>query len=486
MMNPVTLAAALLVLVSTLAVPARAARSIEFIHVPAFGQSTDPVLTGRVHGGEAGAQRVALYIRVGNGWWTKPTFVQPLTTIQSDGSWSANIVSSGGDVNATQIAAYLVPASLIPPDVGGDPCVPLAVVAASLASATVVRPNPALRNLHWSGLDWYLKDSAGARVGPGDNYFSDSTDQVWVDAQNRLHLRVSNVAGKWQCAEAITYRTLGYGRYVFRAETEVNSLDVNAVLGLFTWADRSEDPNHREIDIEWSRWGNASDSTNAQFVVQPYAPTGHLQRITIPAGTGSSVQQWIWQTSGVAFQALAGADALNWSYPAGNTVSANLPLSCDESVHLNLWLCDNAGPAGGQPVEVVLSEFQHILSDGDGDGMGDAWELAHGLAPASAADAASDDDGDGFTNLQECLADTDPADRTSALLIASHALTGSAPQITFLSRPDKRYDLEGSDTLLPGSWTAIAADVAGTGTPVTVTLPPASGVTRKFYRARLK
>lgn len=485
-MNPVLRSAAMLVLALALAVPVRAARSLEFTHVPAFGQSADQVLSGRVHGGNAGSQRVALYIRVGDGWWTKPTFAQPLTAIQPDGSWSADIVTSGGDVNATQIAAYLVPSSFTPPDVGGDSRVPAAVVAASLASALVVRTNPALRNLRWSGVDWYLKDSAGARVGPGDNYFSSSTDQVWIDAQNRLHLRVSNVAGKWQCAEAITYRTLGYGRYLFRAETEVDTLDANAVLGLFTWADRFEDPHHREIDIEWSRWGNASDSTNAQFVVQPYAPAGHLQRFTIPAATGSSVQQWLWQTTGVAFQALEGTGALSWSYPAGNTVSANLPESCDESVHLNLWLCNNAGPAGGQPVEVVLREFQHIPADTDGDGMDDTWELAHGLAPASAADAAADDDGDGFSNLQECLADTDPADRASALLVASHALTGSAPQITFLSRPDKRYDVEGSDTLLPGSWTAVAADVAGTGSGVTVTLPPASGVTRKFYRARLK
>jgi len=40
--------------------------------------------------------------------------------------------------------------------------------------------------------------------------------------------------------------------------------------------------------------------------------------------------------------------------------------------------------------------------DADGDGMPDAWEVAHGLDPAL-ADGATDRDGDGFTNLEDWL-----------------------------------------------------------------------------------
>lgn len=41
--------------------------------------------------------------------------------------------------------------------------------------------------------------------------------------------------------------------------------------------------------------------------------------------------------------------------------------------------------------------------DGDGDGLPDAWERAHGLDPANTADGATDRDGDGFSNLEDWL-----------------------------------------------------------------------------------
>ena len=42
-------------------------------------------------------------------------------------------------------------------------------------------------------------------------------------------------------------------------------------------------------------------------------------------------------------------------------------------------------------------------TDTDRDGMPDAWETKRGLSPSSAADGNGDDDGDGYTNLEEYL-----------------------------------------------------------------------------------
>lgn len=46
--------------------------------------------------------------------------------------------------------------------------------------------------------------------------------------------------------------------------------------------------------------------------------------------------------------------------------------------------------------------------DSDGDGLPDAWEIAHGFDPRKVADGSADTDNDGYTNLEEFLNRTDP------------------------------------------------------------------------------
>jgi len=56
---------------------------------------------------------------------------------------------------------------------------------------------------------------------------------------------------------------------------------------------------------------------------------------------------------------------------------------------------------GGQPAMAQVTRPAGF--DTDGDGMPDAWEIAHGLDPNSASDGAGDSDGDGYTNVEEYL-----------------------------------------------------------------------------------
>jgi len=68
-----------------------------------------------------------------------------------------------------------------------------------------------------------------------------------------------------------------------------------------------------------------------------------------------------------------------------------------------------ACPACGVTLETVKVEDV----DADQDGMPNDWEKRHGLNPNDPADANLDKDGDGFTNLEEFEAKTDPTDRDS-------------------------------------------------------------------------
>jgi hypothetical protein len=205
----------------------------------------------------------------------------------------------------------------------------------------------------WSGQVWSIKTSRSA-VGPGPNVFDKAN--VAVDASGALHLRIQrDAAGAWTSAEIIGPQSYGYGTYRFTLVSRVDALDPNAVLGLFTWSDRAPYA-HREVDIEFARWGDAADVTNAQYVVQPYTSTNHLARFTQPAAATSS-HEFTWRAGSITWRSTdaTGAPIATYAY-AGSDV----PKPGDERVRLNLWLFGGAAPVGGAPVEVVVSSFVFV------------------------------------------------------------------------------------------------------------------------------
>src|ERR1051325_4138450 len=76
------------------------------------------------------------------------------------------------------------------------------------------------RSISFSGYNWSVKTSNG-KVGPGPNYFSDSTSNVWVDAQGRLHMKIQKVRNRWNCSEVILQASLAYGTYRFYLDSAV-------------------------------------------------------------------------------------------------------------------------------------------------------------------------------------------------------------------------------------------------------------------------
>ncbi len=336
--------------------------TIVITNLPAYGSATH--LAGVAFNVNPSNYAVAAYIYVpGFGWVTKPTCAQPLTAIQSDGSWNANITTGGGDANATRIAAFLVATNFSQACVLGTSTLPESIYSNAVASAVVTRQNPTVNWISFSGYDWWLKTS-GSPVGPGPNYFSDSTSNVWVDTHGWLHLRITNRSNQWQCAEMVSGRSFGYGSYRFELESSVNALDPNVTLGLFTWSD---DPAYtdREIDVEGGRWSTPSDINNCQFVVQPFNLANHLVRYRVPTGVTNSTQLFIWQSNRVDFESLVGSYVTN--PPATNVVltwsftnAPAVPLSGDENVRMNLWLVNGVVPASSNEVEVIIKSFDFV------------------------------------------------------------------------------------------------------------------------------
>lgn len=340
----------------------RTAGVIEFTSVPAFGGDDD--LHGLVTGVPPGAYSVYVCIFV-HGWWTKPTWGEPATPIQADGTWTCDITTGGGDETATRIAAFVVPVGLFPPLMTGEATLSPAFECMAVASAEVARP-PYLRVIDFSGYRWGVKTSE-ERVGPGPNFFSDSSESVWVDWEG-LHLRITNTEGAWQCAEVVCTQALGYGRYTFGIGSEVAQMNEQAVLGLFTWDD-AEEANHREIDIECSRWGVVGNE-NAQFVVQPFDTPGNTHRFDIPAGLATTTHSFDWGLDSIAFASIEGQPVGVGSAASGDVIERwtytgdDIPPPGNENARINLWLYEGTPPSDAQEIEVLVREFRFEPYDG--------------------------------------------------------------------------------------------------------------------------
>ena len=124
-------------------------------------------------------------------------------------------------------------------------------------------------------------------------------------------------------------------------------------------------------------------------------------------------------------------------------------------------------------------------ADLDGDGMSDSWELAHGLI-VGVNDANLDPDGDGFTNLQEFLAGTDPQDPSSYLKIETVKppnATNETVALTFQAVAGKSYSVWFADALPANPWNNLTnVSALPTTALVTVQDPQATNSTHRYYR----
>ena len=231
------------------------------------------------------------------------------------------------------------------------PAAPLALVLILASSSTALAAGkPGYPDkITWSGATWAIKTSRSP-VGPGPNIYSNAN--VAVDAEGRLHLSISrDASGAWTAAEIVGSITYGYGTYTFTIDSPVAALDPSVVLGFFTWSDRARFA-HREIDVEFGRWGVAGDR-NAQYVVQPYDAAGHLFRFDQPS-VPTTTHQFTWRPGRIDWLSRNSTGA---TIASSTYAGSDVPPSSDETVRLNLWLFGGAAPTDGNPVEVIVRSF---------------------------------------------------------------------------------------------------------------------------------
>jgi hypothetical protein len=126
--------------------------------------------------------------------------------------------------------------------------------------------------------------------------------------------------------------------------------------------------------------------------------------------------------------------------------------------------------------------FLIVLADFDRDRMADLWEIANGFSTNNANDAILDSDGDGMTNAQEYLADTDPRDRQNYLRFDDITLSPDFASLQFYARSNRSYAVQFKPSLVSDSWTTLAIVRSRITNRTEVVTDSNSAESNRFYR----
>jgi hypothetical protein len=285
-------------------------------------------------------------------WWVQPFANQPFTSIQSDGSWS-NSTHLG-----TEYAALLVDPEYQPPAISvaapntGKGVIAVETVKGSGPASEAIEPAPKI--IHFNGYDWRVL--GGQNEHGGSVHLYDPANG-WVDAGGFLHLRITRQSNQWVCSEAILTRSLGYGTYSFTVQ-DASRLEPAAALSMFTWSDLGTDQNHREIDVNISRWGNP-EGKNTEYVVQPYYLPENVFRFVAPSGPVA--YSFRWEPGIISFESRRAGTKMTGMY----TISAHIfrvgtPSPGGESVHVNFCAFEYSKVPLQHEAEVVIERFQYL------------------------------------------------------------------------------------------------------------------------------
>ncbi len=236
----------------------------------------------------------------------------------------------------------------------------------SMQSDFMAKVRYSLEPISFSGYQWMIKETVSSEpVGPGPNYFVNTSKNVFIDVLDNLHLKILKQDGVWKCSEVISKNQFGYGRYVFNIKSRVDLLDANTVLGIFLWDPNALKNYNNEVDIEVSKW-SVTNNMNAQFVVQPFTEPDNIKRFNMNLLGNYSSFTIDWFPDRIIFNAYHGhieCDPKKISKPINVPIqtwvhkSHNIPVPRQSNIRFNLWLNQGIAPSDNQEQEVIITCF---------------------------------------------------------------------------------------------------------------------------------
>jgi hypothetical protein len=331
--------------------PADTAPAIVLTRIPPAaqgGREKVDTIAGRVKNARPG-QQIVIYARSGP-WWVQPWPDHALIPIQADSTWRTE-THLGYEYAALLVDAdyHPLPTLDVAPSQGGP------VAVATVVKGTGAPLRAPTKPLKFSDYDWDVRTIASDRGGTNNLY---DPANAWTDESGALHLQIDKKTNRWSCAEMVLNRGLGYGTYLMTVR-EASHLPPAAVLSMTTWDEWGGDQNYREMDIEISRWGDAENRNNAQYLVQPFYIPGNVAGFYAPPGVLTYLMRW--ESGRASFKTFRGRSA-----DAGAPVltehefTSGIPSPGQAKVHLIFYVVASEKSPLQKPAEVVIEKFEYL------------------------------------------------------------------------------------------------------------------------------
>ena len=325
--------------------------AIEFTKIPPAaqgGRERVDTISGRVTGARPG-QQIVVYARSGP-WWVQPWPDKALIPINPDSTWSTP-THLGFEYAVLLVSPGFQPAATLDvvPAAGGP------IILVETTKGTGPPQDAPTKPLAFSGFDWVVRTISSDRGGLNNLY---AGDNAWTDAHGALHLRIIKKGDKWSCAEIKLTRSLGYGTYII-VTRDTAQLEPAAVFSMTTFDDWGGAAHYREMDVEWSRWGDASSKNNTQFTIQPFYVPGNLAPFVAPSGTLTSSLHW---ESGKATFKMVRGSSLHAGAPvvAEHVFTSGIPTAATEVFQMLFYVVVSDQTPLHHKNEVVIEKFEYL------------------------------------------------------------------------------------------------------------------------------
>lgn len=271
-----------------------------------------------------------------------------------------------------------------------------------------------------------------------------------------------------KCYPILVVITLLVGRA--GAATAINALNKYSYGANLGWLDWRGDPNSGAVIGEYVCAGNLYAANVGWISLGGGAPTNGIQYLNLAASDFGVNHDGLGNLRGYAYGANIGW--VNFENQGGAKVDLVTGQLSGSVYSANCgWISLSNAFA------YVQTDLIAPGTDTDGDGLADAWEWQN--FGSLAQGAGGDLDGDGFTNLQEYLAGTDPNSASSKLVITTYltAPGGTAATVSWPSVMTRKYFIQQTLDLTTPLWFdsglgLISPDAASTSRSFTGTNAP--------------